>query len=156
MKLPQNRRLIFLGLAIVLVLALAAWRGGLFGKSASTTAGSERRPRRFRWPPRPRGSRMCRSRIDAVGTVQAMNMVTVRTQVDGQLMKLAFVEGQEVKKGDVVAQIDPSLYQAQYDQAIAKKAQDEANLLNARLDLARYQKLIAGNYASQQQYYTQK
>ncbi len=94
--------------------------------------------------------------IDAVGTVQAMNMVTVRTQVDGQLMKLAFVEGQEVKKGDVLAQIDPSLYQAQYDQAIAKKAQDEANLLNARLDLTRYERLIAGNFASKQQYSTQK
>ena len=94
--------------------------------------------------------------INAVGTVQAMNMVTVRTQVDGQLMKLAFVEGQEVKKGDVLAQIDPSLYQAQYDQAIAKKAQDEANLLNARLDLTRYERLIAGNFASKQQYSTQK
>ncbi len=94
--------------------------------------------------------------IDAVGTVQAMNMVTVRTQVDGQLMKLAFAEGQEVKKGDVLAQIDPSLYQAQYDQAIAKKAQDEANLLNARLDLTRYERLIAGNFASKQQYSTQK
>ena len=94
--------------------------------------------------------------INAVGTVQAMNMVTVRTQVDGQLMKLAFAEGQEVKKGDVLAQIDPSLYQAQSDQAIAKKAQDEANLLNARLDLTRYERLIAGNFASKQQYSTQK
>ncbi len=94
--------------------------------------------------------------IDAVGTVQAMNTVTVRTQVDGQLMKLSFVEGQEVKKGDVLAQIDSSLYQAQYDQAVAKKAQDEANLLNARLDLTRYERLLVGNFGSKQQYSTQK
>lgn len=94
--------------------------------------------------------------IDAVGTVQALNTVTIRTQVDGRLIQLAFTEGQDVRKGDVLAQIDPALYQAQYDQAVAKKAQDEANLANARIDLSRYQRLVAGNYASQQQYATQK
>jgi len=94
--------------------------------------------------------------IDAVGTVQAYNSVTLRTQVDGRLIKLAVSEGQDVQKGDLIAQIDPSLYQAQYDQAVAKKAQDEANLANARLDLARYQKLVANKFASHQQYATQK
>lgn len=94
--------------------------------------------------------------IDAVGTVQALNTVTIRTQVDGQLIKLAFEEGQEVHKDDVLALIDPTIYQAQYDQAVAKKAQDEANLANARLDLIRYQKLQAGNFASAQQFATQK
>jgi membrane fusion protein, multidrug efflux system len=94
--------------------------------------------------------------IDAVGTVQAYNSVLIRTQVDGRLVKLDVREGQDVKKGDVVAQIDPSLYKAQYDQSVAKKAQDEANLANARLDQARYQKLVAGNYSSQQQFATQK
>ena len=84
--------------------------------------------------------------IDAVGTVQALNTVTIRTQVDGRLLNLAFTEGQDVKKGDVLAEIDPSLYKALYDQAVAKKAQDEANLANARVDLVRYEKLVAGKF----------
>ncbi len=94
--------------------------------------------------------------IDAVGTVQALNTVTIRTQVDGRLVKLPFSEGEDVKKGDIVALIEPDLYQAQYDQAVAKKAQDEATLANARVDLVRYKKLTVGNYGSQQQYDTQK
>lgn len=94
--------------------------------------------------------------IDAVGTVQALNTVTIRTQVDGQLLRLHFNEGQDVKKGDVLAEIDPALYKAQYDQAVAKKAQDEANLANARVDLSRYEKLVAGKFLSHQQYATQK
>lgn len=94
--------------------------------------------------------------IDAVGTVQALNTVTIRTQVDGRLLRLAFTEGQDVRKGDVLAEIDPALYQAQYDQAVAKKAQDEANLANARVDLARYARLVVGNFASKQQHATQK
>jgi len=94
--------------------------------------------------------------IDAVGTVQALNNVTIRTQVDGRLLHLAFTEGQDVRKGDVLAEIDPALYKAQYDQAVAKKAQDEANLANARVDVVRYEKLVAGKFLSQQQYATQK
>ncbi len=94
--------------------------------------------------------------IDAVGTVQALNTVTIRTQVDGRLLRLAFTEGQDVRKGDILAEIDPALYQAQYDQAVAKKAQDEANLANARVDMARYEKLVVGNFASKQQHATQK
>lgn len=94
--------------------------------------------------------------IDAVGTVQALNTVTIRTQVDGRLMRLAFAEGQDVHKDDIIAEIDPALYLAQYEQAVAKRAQDEANLANARIDLARYEKLIAAKYASHQQYSTQK
>ncbi len=94
--------------------------------------------------------------IDAVGTVQALNTVTIRTQVDGRLLRLAFTEGQDVRKGDLLAEIDPALYQAQYDQAVAKKAQDEANLANARVDLARYERLVVGNFASKQQHATQK
>jgi multidrug efflux system membrane fusion protein len=94
--------------------------------------------------------------IDAVGTIQALNSVVIRTQVDGRLIRLAFTEGQDVKKGDILAEIDPSLYKAQYDQAVAKKAQDEANLANARLDQTRYEKLVAGKFLSVQQYATQK
>ena len=89
--------------------------------------------------------------LDALGTVQAFNMVTVKPMVDGPLISVNFIEGQDVKKGDLLAQIDPRTYQAAYDQAVAKKAQDEAMLANARLDLARYTKLAANNYTSAQQ-----
>jgi multidrug efflux system membrane fusion protein len=94
--------------------------------------------------------------LDGVGTVRALNTVTVRAQVDGKLIAVNFVEGQDVKKGDVLGEIDPAIYQAQYDQAVAKKAQDEALLANQRLDLIRYQQLAATNAGSKQQADTQK
>jgi multidrug efflux system membrane fusion protein len=94
--------------------------------------------------------------LDAVGTIKALNTVTVRAQVGGQIVKIAFREGQDVKRGDVVAEIDPRTYQAQLDQAVAKKAQDEATLANARIDLDRYTKLVAANSGSKQQADTQK
>jgi membrane fusion protein, multidrug efflux system len=95
--------------------------------------------------------------LDAIGTVQAFNTVTVHVRVDGELQKVAFTEGQEVKAGDLLAQIDPRPYQATLDQAIGKKAQDEAQLANARRDLARYTDLRKeGNYATQQQLDTQR
>jgi multidrug efflux system membrane fusion protein len=94
--------------------------------------------------------------LDGVGAVRALNTVTVRSQVDGKLIAVNFVEGQDVRKGDVVGEIDPVIYKAQYDQAVAKKAQDEAQLANQRLDLIRYQQLAASNAGSKQQYDTQK
>ncbi len=94
--------------------------------------------------------------LDAVGTVKALNTVTVRPQVDGKLLAVNFNEGQDVKKGDVLARIDPTLYQAQLDQARAKKAQDEALLGNAKNDLERYEKLAATNAINKQQADTQR
>ena len=94
--------------------------------------------------------------LNAVGTAQALNTVTVKSQVDGKLIGLDFAEGQEVRSGDVIARIDPTIYQAQYDQAVAKKAQDEATLANARLDLTRYINLAQTNYGSKQQADTQR
>ncbi|WP_096704930.1 efflux RND transporter periplasmic adaptor subunit [Magnetospirillum sp. 15-1] len=89
--------------------------------------------------------------LDGLGTVTAANTVTVRTQVDGQLLQVLFREGQDVQAGAVLAQIDPRSYQAQLDQAMAKKAQNEAMLANARRDLGRYGALLKNEYATRQQ-----
>jgi membrane fusion protein, multidrug efflux system len=94
--------------------------------------------------------------LDGVGAVRALNTVIVRSQVDGKLIAVNFTEGQDVKKGDVLGEIDPVIYKAQYDQAVAKKAQDEALLANQRLDLIRYQQLAASNAGSKQQADTQR
>ena len=79
--------------------------------------------------------------LTGLGTVQAYNTVTMHTQVDGQLIAVKFREGQMVRTGDVLAQIDPRTYKAAYDQAVANEAKDAAQLANARVDLKRYQKL---------------
>ena len=94
--------------------------------------------------------------LDGLGTVQAFNAVTVHVRVDGELKKVAFAEGQDVKAGDVLAQIDPDPFRAQLDQAEAKQTQDEAQLANARLDLQRDAEQIAAKIVSQQVYDTQK
>jgi len=93
--------------------------------------------------------------LDGVGTTRALNTVTIRAQVDGKIIAIQFREGQDVERGDVLAQIDPAIYQAQLDQAVAKKAQDEATLANARIDLERYTKLAATNAINRQQLDTQ-
>ncbi len=89
--------------------------------------------------------------LQGLGNVQAFNTVTIRTQVDGELHQVIFKEGQEVHVGDLLAQIDPRTYQAALDQAVAKKAEDDAQLTNARLDLQRYAGLVDKNYISRQQ-----
>jgi multidrug efflux system membrane fusion protein len=94
--------------------------------------------------------------LDGVGTAKALNTVTVRPQVDGKLISLSFVEGQDVPKGFVLAKVDPAIYQALYDQAVAKKSQDEATLANAKLDLERYIRLAASNAINKQQVDTQR
>src|SRR3954449_12742322 len=92
--------------------------------------------------------------LTGLGTVQGFNTVLVRTRVDGQIDKISFKEGQLVNRGDLLAEIDPRPFQAVLDQAKAKKAQDEANLANANLDLQRYTKL--GEFATRQQTDTQR
>src|SRR5690349_421985 len=92
--------------------------------------------------------------LTGLGTVQGFNTVQVRTRVDGQIDKIAFTEGQMVNQGDLLVEIDPRPFRASLDQAKAKKAQDEANLANANLDLQRYTKL--GEFATRQQTDTQR
>jgi membrane fusion protein, multidrug efflux system len=94
--------------------------------------------------------------LDGVGTAKALNTVTVRSQVDGKIINISFTEGQDVSAGYVLAKIDPATYQAAFDQTVAKKAQDESQLANARLDLDRYTRLAATNAVNKQQLDTQR
>jgi membrane fusion protein, multidrug efflux system len=93
--------------------------------------------------------------LRGLGTVQALNTVTVRSRVDGTLDKFPVTEGQMVKQGTLIGVIDPRPYQAALDAAAAKKAQDEAQLVNAKLDLQRYSNLAQKDFASHQQVDTQ-
>jgi multidrug efflux system membrane fusion protein len=88
--------------------------------------------------------------LTGLGTVQALFTVGIHAQVDGKLKEVFFKEGQRVQKGDVLAKIDPRLYQAALDQAKAHKAQDEATLTAALKDLSRFQTLAAKNIETQQ------
>src|SRR5215469_5724582 len=91
-----------------------------------------------------------------LGTVQAYNTVTVKVRVDGEVQQIAFREGEDVREGDLLAQIDPRPYAALLQQAEADKARDEALLANARLDLNRFSTLANKEFASRQSVDTQK
>jgi multidrug efflux system membrane fusion protein len=94
--------------------------------------------------------------IRGIGTVHAYRKVTVRSRVDGQIVKVSFKEGQEVKAGDPLFQIDPRPFQAALDQATANRKRSEAQLIGAQADLERYSKLIGSGYQSRQSFDQQK
>ena len=94
--------------------------------------------------------------LNAIGTVQAYNMVAIKSRVDGQIVRIDFKEGQDVKSGDPLFQIDARPFQAALDQAQASKQKDEAQLAGAQLDLERYEKLIGTGYQTRQSYDNQK
>jgi multidrug efflux system membrane fusion protein len=90
--------------------------------------------------------------LHGIGTVQAYNSVAVKSRVDGQIVRVDFKEGQDVKEGDPLLQIDPRPYQAALEQAQAAKQKDEAQLAGAKLDLERYEKLLGTGYQTRQSY----
>ncbi|MDR3417316.1 MAG: efflux RND transporter periplasmic adaptor subunit [Nevskia sp.] len=89
--------------------------------------------------------------LNGLGSVLAFNTATILAQVSGQLVSVPFKEGEEVDKGSLLAQVDPRPFQATLDQTIAKKAQDQAALASAKLDLKRYQALLPDGYVTGQQ-----
>lgn len=90
--------------------------------------------------------------LNGLGTVTAFNTVTVRSRVDGQITRIAFQEGQLVKEGDVLAEIDARPFQVQLTQAEGQLARDQAQLANAKANLARFQTLLGRNVVSKQEY----
>lgn len=160
-KMSKDRRYIVYGLFAVFLLAVAA--ATYMQSGDSTPQSSSRQGRRGAANSGPVPVLVSAAQtadvpvyFDGVGTTQALNTVTVLAQVDGKLTAVLFKEGQDVPKGFVLAEIDPATYQAAYDQAVAKKAQDEAQLANARIDLVRYTQLATTNAATTQQRDTQK
>ena len=155
---PRTRRWPWIAAAVALaVLALAAWYWFGHGSSDPAKGGGKgdaaSRPMPVVAAPARKGN--IDVSLDALGTVTPLNNVVVRARVDGQLMSVAFREGQNVKAGDLLAQIDPRPFEVMLTQANGQMARDQAQLKNAQVDLERYQTLLAQDSISRQQVDTQ-
>jgi membrane fusion protein, multidrug efflux system len=158
----RRRRRQLLGLALVgLVAALGYlhWSGAQDSDRVrpgrtGARAGAEGRPVPVVAEPVARGD--IQVFLTGIGTVSARNTVTVRSRVDGQLMRVAFHEGQTVRAGDLLAEIDPRPFEVQLHEAEGALARDQALLANARIDVERYRTLYHQDSGSKQQWDTQK
>jgi len=152
---PARRRSTWIAAAsLVLVLGGGAWAIG-HNKASAAAPAADKTPPVLVTTVRvqPQDVQVYRS---GIGTVASMASVTVKARIDGQLDKVGFAEGQDVKAGQMLAQLDPRTLQAQLAQARATQSRDEAQLENARADLQRYTTLIAQDAATKQQLDTQK
>ncbi|HFF8453636.1 MdtA/MuxA family multidrug efflux RND transporter periplasmic adaptor subunit [Serratia marcescens] len=172
---PQRRSLLLLlrllAVAIAIIVAVLAWRHFSAAQpTAGTTPGAHQAAGKTgagRAAGGRRGAPMSPVQaatatqqtvpryLSGLGTATAANTVTVTSRVDGQLMAIHFTEGQQVKAGDLLAEIDPRPFQVQLTQAQGQLAKDQATLANARRDLARYQQLVKTNLVSRQELDTQ-
>ena len=156
---PLSRRWRWIAFAVaVIAVAVAAWFWFGHGSEEQAKAKGKGDPNARTVPvvaaPARKGT--IDVYIDALGTVTPRNMVVVRTRVDGQLQSVAFREGQDVKAGDLLAQIDPRPFEVQLTQANGQMARDQALLKNAQIDLERYKTLLAQDSISKQQVDTQE
>ncbi|HEY4446371.1 MAG TPA: efflux RND transporter periplasmic adaptor subunit [Steroidobacteraceae bacterium] len=151
--ISKVRKHTWLGLAALAAVLLFVWRAAVHKQADAATPGT---------PPAIVVDTATVAHADVpiylsgLGTVQAFYTVTVTARVDGELQNVAFTEGQSVHKGDLLAQIDPRPNQAAYEQALATKVKDAAQLANAKLDLERYTLLQPQDLASKQTVDTQR
>jgi membrane fusion protein, multidrug efflux system len=153
-RAARSPRVALIGVALVLLLIVAVYGAADAPKRSAAAAGGAGQPVRVETALATRGD--VPVYLEGLGTVQAFYTVTITPRVDGELMKLGFVEGQMVKPGDLLAQIDPRPFQAALDQAQAAKAKDAAQLANARRDLERYVSLAPEEFTSEQTLETQR
>src|SRR5882762_4220513 len=137
----RRKRLIFAAVAAAVVVAVIAWAMKPASQSAGGRGAEAGRPIPVRAVAASTGS--VDVTVDALGTVSALNTATIHSRVDGLLLQVPFHEGQRVKAGDLLAQIDPSTFQATLNQAEGQLAKDQAQLAGARVDLDRYMGLLA-------------
>lgn len=161
------RTWILIGLAVVAVALVAWWwkgrdagaGGGGLASAASAASGAGGRFGRSGPQPVSVGTVQRRDMnvgVDAIGSIASANTAVVRAKVSGELRAIYFSEGQPVKAGQLLALIDPKPYEIARDQALAAQARDQAQLENARADLARYKDLVAKDAAPRQQLDTQQ
>jgi multidrug efflux system membrane fusion protein len=147
---PTSRRKFLLRLCAIVAVAGIAVTGGFYWRSRPAAQPAARQTPAIPVTVAAAEKRSVPIFLDALGTVSASNTVSIHSQITGTLQSVNFTEGQEVHQGDTLAVIDPRPLQAALTQATAKKAQDQAQLVSAEKDLARYADLAKRDYATQQ------